>query len=70
MGPSTLDPYVGPADDRCMSYNLAELFERVVDFVPEREAIVTPSSRRTYVELDARANRLAHALAERGVGPG
>jgi len=53
-----------------MSYNLAEMFERVVDFVPEREAIVTPSIRRTYAQLDARANRVAHALSERGVGPG
>jgi acyl-CoA synthetase (AMP-forming)/AMP-acid ligase II len=53
-----------------VSYNLAELFERVADVVPAREAIVTPAVRLTYAQLDARANRLAHALAEHGVGPG
>ena len=53
-----------------MTYNLAELYERVADAVPEREAVVTRVVRRTYAQLDARANRLAHALAARGVGPG
>jgi len=53
-----------------VSYNLSELFERVADVVPEREAIVTPAVRRTYAQLDARSSRLAHALAERGIGPG
>jgi acyl-CoA synthetase (AMP-forming)/AMP-acid ligase II len=53
-----------------VSYNLAELFERVVDAVPGREAVVTPVVRRTYAELDARATRFAHALAARGVGRG
>ncbi len=53
-----------------MSFNLSELFERVVDAAADREAIVSPSRRLTYRQLDARANRLAHALARRGVGPG
>jgi 3-oxocholest-4-en-26-oate---CoA ligase len=53
-----------------VSYNLAELFERIADAVPEREALVTPVVRCTYAELDARASRFAHALAERGVGRG
>jgi len=53
-----------------VSYNLAELFERIADVVPEREAVVTPMVRRTYAQLDARASRLAHALAVRGVGRG
>ncbi|MFF2324640.1 MULTISPECIES: acyl-CoA synthetase [unclassified Streptomyces] len=60
-----------------MEYNLADLFESVVDAVPEREALVyldhpgTGAERRlTYAELDAAANRLAHHLIEAGVTPG
>ncbi|MFJ2091171.1 acyl-CoA synthetase [Streptomyces sp. NPDC087901] len=60
-----------------MEYNLADLFESVVDAVPEREALVyldhpgTGAERRlTYAQLDAAANRLAHHLIEAGIGPG
>jgi 3-oxocholest-4-en-26-oate---CoA ligase len=53
-----------------MSYNLSELFERVVDAVPEREAVASPGRRLTYAELDERANRLAHHLEAAGVGAG
>lgn len=60
-----------------MEYNLADLFESVVDAVPEREALVhldhpgTGAERRlTYAELDAAANRVAHHLIESGIGPG
>jgi 3-oxocholest-4-en-26-oate---CoA ligase len=51
-------------------FNLADLFELVVDAVPEREALVAGSRRLTYADLDARANRLAHHLAVHGIGPG
>ncbi|MYR03610.1 acyl-CoA synthetase [Streptomyces sp. SID6139] len=60
-----------------MEYNLADLFESVVDVVPDREALVyldhpgTGAERRlTYAELDAAANRLAHHLADSGIRPG
>ncbi|MFF0425243.1 acyl-CoA synthetase [Streptomyces sp. NPDC004520] len=60
-----------------MEYNLADLFESVVDVVPDREALVyvdhpgTGAERRlTYAELDAAANRLAHHLIDAGVRPG
>jgi acyl-CoA synthetase (AMP-forming)/AMP-acid ligase II len=53
-----------------MEFNLADLWEKIVDAVPEREAFVTVDRRITYAEADERATRLAHALAERGVGPG
>ncbi|MFB7938290.1 acyl-CoA synthetase [Streptomyces sp. NPDC056049] len=60
-----------------MEYNLADLFESVVDVVPDREALVyvdhpgTGAVRRlTYAELDAAANRLAHHLLDAGVRPG
>ena len=44
------------------TFNLADLFELVVDNVPEREAIVADGVRQTYAQLEARANRLAHFL--------
>ena len=37
-----LTAYERRVDDRLVSFNLAELFERVADAVPEREAVVTP----------------------------
>lgn len=37
---------------------------------PERIALSSGDERWTYAELDARANRIAHALVERGVRPG
>ncbi len=52
------------------SWNLGDLLESVVDAVPEREAVVSDAVRLTYRALDERANRLAHVLAGRGVGPG
>lgn len=60
-----------------MEYNLADLFESVVDVVPDREALVyldipgTGAERRlTYAELDAAANRIAHHLIDHGIRPG
>ncbi|WP_053668097.1 acyl-CoA synthetase [Streptomyces sp. NRRL B-1140] len=60
-----------------MEYNLADLFESVVDVVPGREALVyadhpgTGAERRlTYAELDAAANRVGHHLLDSGIRPG
>src|SRR5215470_6290598 len=53
-----------------MQYNLADLWERVVDTVPDREAFVCGDRRLSYAEADERANRLAHYLADQGVGAG
>ncbi|GEC06109.1 fatty-acyl-CoA synthase [Streptomyces spinoverrucosus] len=60
-----------------MEYNLADLFESVVDVVPDREALVyvdhpgTGAERRlTYAELDAAANRIGHHLLDSGIRPG
>ncbi|QYG93369.1 AMP-binding protein [Iamia sp. SCSIO 61187] len=52
------------------SWNLADLFEGVVDRVGGREAVVAGRSRLTFAALDDRADRLAAVLAEHGVGPG
>ncbi len=53
-----------------MEFNLADLWELVVDTVPDREALVCGDRRLAFAEVDARANRLAHHLQSRGVGPG
>jgi 3-oxocholest-4-en-26-oate---CoA ligase len=53
-----------------MEFNLADLFEHAVDAFGEREYLVADGKRRTYAEMDARANRLAHHLADQGIGPG
>ncbi|MGW5478783.1 acyl-CoA synthetase [Streptomyces sp. NPDC004008] len=60
-----------------MEYNLADLFESVVDVVPHREALVyvdhpgTGAERRlTYADLDAAANRVGHHLLDAGIRPG
>ena len=53
-----------------MEFNLADLFEAAVDAYPEREYLVADGKRRTYAEMEARANQLAHHLAANGIGPG
>ncbi|MGW7257652.1 acyl-CoA synthetase [Streptomyces sp. NPDC054834] len=59
-----------------MEYNLADLFESVVDVVPDREALIYvdhpgtgAEHRLTYAELDAAANRIAHHLIGSGIRP-
>src|SRR5207244_225054 len=44
-----------------------ELFEEQVGRTPQAIAVVCGEERLTYTELNARANRLAHYLRERGV---
>jgi len=53
-----------------MAWNLADLFEQAVDRFGERECLVANGVRRSYAELEERANRLAHHLAAHGIGPG
>ena len=50
--------------------NIADLFEMVADKVPGRSALVCGDQRATFAELEQRANKLAHYLTSRGVGPG
>ena len=58
------------AGNAVTTFNLADLVERVVDTVPDHPAVVCGDRRLTFREFDERANRLAHALAARGVKPG
>ena len=57
------------------SFNLADLFEGAAEALAEQDAVVTAGAgeatrRRTYAELDARANQVAHVLHGLGIRPG
>ena len=51
-------------------FNFADVWEAVVDRVADREALVYRDRRLTYAEIEARANQLAHYMADHGVGVG
>jgi acyl-CoA synthetase (AMP-forming)/AMP-acid ligase II len=53
-----------------VEYQLADLFEGLCDANPDAPCLVAGAERRSRVELDGRANRLAHYLAQQGIGPG
>ena len=53
-----------------MEFNAADIFEGVVKRIPDREAVVLGNTRFTYKELDARANKAAHALKKLNVSKG
>ncbi|MFJ2576627.1 amino acid adenylation domain-containing protein [Kitasatospora aureofaciens] len=57
---------VAPAGDA----TLPELFQARVTDAPDAVAVSLGEERLTYRELNARANALAHLLADRGAGPG
>jgi 3-oxocholest-4-en-26-oate---CoA ligase len=61
---------ITPRGRGTMEFNLADLFEHAVDTWGEREYLVANGQRRTFAEMEARANRLAHHLAAQGIGPG
>ncbi|MEU5645119.1 amino acid adenylation domain-containing protein [Streptomyces milbemycinicus] len=46
-----------------------ELYERQARLHPDHPAVLSGSAELSYAELNTRANRLARALIERGVGP-
>ena len=54
-----------------MAHHFADLFEHAVDaYGSDRLAVVEDNRRLTYADLEAEANRWAHVLSSRGVGPG
>ncbi|WP_121750074.1 non-ribosomal peptide synthetase [Streptomyces sp. E2N166] len=81
-GTAALDVNVLPAGDRqrLAEWNdtatplshetLPAAFEAQVARTPDRTALVFEGRTLSYAELNARANRLAHWLIERGAGPG
>ncbi len=50
--------------------DLVTRFEAQVRRTPDAPALIRQESALTYAELDARADRIAHGLSERGVAPG
>lgn len=52
------------------SYNLADLLEILAEAGPDRPALVAGDVRLGYAELDRRASRVGHHLADAGVRPG
>jgi|GEM_PF-3021239 len=70
-------------DERCQMYSafndtesefasekcIHQLFEEQVEKTPEATALVYEEQQLSYAELNRRANRLAHYLRRRGVGP-
>jgi amino acid adenylation domain-containing protein len=52
-----------------MVSSIQQLFEEQVEISPESVAVVDDGLNVSYRELNRRANRLAHALRRRGVGP-
>jgi len=59
------DAAAGPAPPR-----IETLFQAQVERTPDAIALISGADRWTYAALDARANRIAQALAARGVRPG
>ncbi|POX18860.1 non-ribosomal peptide synthetase [Serratia marcescens] len=55
--------------DYPLDQTLAALFEQQVHRTPDATALVSGAESLSYAQLNARANRLAHALIARGVGP-
>ncbi|MBF5033661.1 amino acid adenylation domain-containing protein [Micromonospora sp. ANENR4] len=55
--------------DGAVPATVVERFERLAAEQPDALAIVDGDERVTYGELNTRANRLARALADRGIGP-
>ena len=53
-----------------MEFSLADLYERLADAGPDDVCLVAGDVRHTRRSLDERANRLAHWLQSRGIGPG
>jgi 3-oxocholest-4-en-26-oate---CoA ligase len=53
-----------------MAFNLADLWEAVVDRIPERTAIIAGDRTLTYAELEERSNRLANWFTAQGINAG
>jgi acyl-CoA synthetase (AMP-forming)/AMP-acid ligase II len=51
-----------------VALNIADLAEHAIDAVPDRVALISGGEQLTYAELEERANRFAHYLADHGVG--
>jgi acyl-CoA synthetase (AMP-forming)/AMP-acid ligase II len=53
-----------------MSFNIADVWELAADQFSDREYLVCDQQRRTFRQMEERANQLAHHLQSQGIGPG
>ncbi len=53
-----------------MEFNIADLFESLVDAIPDRDCVICGDRRLSFAGLEERANRLASFLRSRGVKAG
>lgn len=67
-GPATTTTDLDKETRETMKFNLADVFETVVDSVPERIALSYGGRQIGYAELDRLANRAAHLFAANGIG--
>ncbi|TWS24782.1 AMP-binding protein [Tsukamurella sputi] len=51
-----------------MKFNLADIFEAVVDAVPERIVLSYEGEQTSYAQMDEQANQVAHLFAANGIG--
>ncbi|MEV0219300.1 amino acid adenylation domain-containing protein, partial [Streptomyces sp. NPDC050704] len=58
-----------PEDPQPVTRRVHEVFEEQVALTPERVAVSFEGTDLTYAEVNSRANRIAHSLIARGVGP-
>ncbi|MCJ0871765.1 non-ribosomal peptide synthetase [Streptomyces sp. AP-93] len=59
----------GPETDEPVTRRVHEAFEEQVARTPDAVAVVFEDDALTYRELNARANRIAHVLRAKGIGP-
>ncbi|HEX5603708.1 MAG TPA: amino acid adenylation domain-containing protein, partial [Pyrinomonadaceae bacterium] len=64
-----LSEWNGTAQSHSQITNIQQLFEQQVARTPDAVAVVCKEQKLTYVELNTRANQLAHYLRRLGVGP-
>src|SRR6202171_3048552 len=64
-----LQEWSGTRNDYPRNRTVASLFEEIASTYTDQVAVISNRERLTYSELNIRANRLAHRLRRRGVGP-
>ena len=65
-----IEEFNATGDDTTLGHCLHELYERAARMHADNVALVCAESTLTYQELNSRANQLAHALMDQGVGRG